>query len=90
MALSFNRRFNVLRVIGRLMIAILSLYVGGTMLSAFGTAMNGTTSALYTGLTLIGWAVSASNQITATNGGAILSVLGIIAIAQVVFEFVNF
>ena len=72
------------------MTAILGLYVGGTMLSAFGTAMNATTSALYNGLELIGWTVNTSNTITDTSGGAILSVLGIIAIASVVLEFIRF
>ena len=98
MALQFNRSFNVGKVISRLITGVLSLYVGGTILTEFGTAMNGTASPLYTGLTLIGWTVataacptvSTANCITATTGSGVLSVIGILVIAQVIMEFISF
>lgn len=86
--LRFNKRFNINRVVKRLVYTVLALYVGGTIMSTFGTVMNGTTSPFYTGLSLIGWTV-ASNQITATSGSGVLAVVGIIAIAQIVTEFVT-
>lgn len=89
MAVMFNKNFNVGKVISRLITGVLSLYVGGTILTEFGTAMNGTESALYTGLTLIGWTVT-SNVIHATSGSGVLSVIGILVIAQVIMEFIQF
>lgn len=88
MAMKFNKRFNINRVVKRLVYTILALYVGGTIISTFGTVMNGTTSPFYTGLSLIGWTVT-SNQITATSGSGVLAVVGIIGIASVVTEFVT-
>ena len=84
----FNKNFDVNRVVKRLVQTVLALYVGGTIMTTFGTVMNGTTSPFYTGLTLIGWTVS-SNVITATSGSGVLAVVGIIAIAQIVTEFIN-
>ena len=103
MALKFNRSFNVNRVVQRLVKTVLALYVGGTIMTTFGTVMNATASPFYTGLSLIGWTVSGStavtcastgtgtyqNCITATSGSGVLSVIGIIAIAQIVTEFVS-
>lgn len=85
----FNRNVNIGSVVKKLVYTILSLYVGGTIVTTFGTVMNGTTSPFYTGLTLIGWTVT-SNQITATSGSGVLSVIGIIGIANVVMDFVKF
>lgn len=86
--LRFNKGFNVNRVVKRLVRSVLALYVGGTVMSTFGTVMNGTTSPFYTGLTLIGWTVTDST-IMATSGTGVLAVVGIIAIAQIVTEFIN-
>ena len=93
----FNKNFNVNRVVKQLVQTILALYVGGTILTTFGTVMNGTASPFYTGLSLIGWTVataacptvSTANCITATTGSGVLAVVGIIAIAQIVTEFVS-
>jgi len=86
----FNQSFNVNRVVKRLVRTILALYVGGTVLSVFGTVMNGTSSPFYTGLSLIGWTVdSTTNTIMATSGSGVLAVVGIIAIAQIVTEFIT-
>lgn len=87
--IKFNRNFNVGRVVSKLVYTVLALYVGGTIMSVFGDVMNGTESAFYSGLTLIGWTVT-SNEITATSGTGVLSVIGVIAIAGVVLEFIRF
>ncbi|MBD3249914.1 hypothetical protein GF336_07750 [Candidatus Woesearchaeota archaeon] len=114
MAVRFNKRFNINRVVKKLVYTILALYVGGTILSTFGTVMNCTSSPFYTGLSLIGWTITSSNtpitsgmcnattwsgvsdiantynnQITAVSGSGVLAVVGIIAIAQIVTEFVT-
>lgn len=86
--LRFNKGFNINNVVKRVVSTILALYVGGSILTEFGTAMNGTTSGFYTGLTLIGWTVS-SGTITATTTGGVLTVVGIVAIAQIVTEFIS-
>lgn len=95
----FNRNFNVNRVVKRLVRSILALYVGGTVITTFGTVMNGTCSPFYSGLSLIGWTVgtsagttgceTSSNVITATSGSGVLAVVGIIAIAQIITEFIT-
>lgn len=89
MAVKFNSNFDVNRVVKRLVRSILALYVGGTIITTFGTVMNGTTSPFYSGLSLIGWTVDTNNTITATNGSGVLAVIGIIAIAQIVTEFIS-
>lgn len=99
MAMKFNRNFNIGRVVKRLVYTILALYVGGQIITEFGSVMNATCSPFYRGLTLIGWTVttgtcngvaSQPNTITATTGTGVLSVVGIIGIAGVVMEFVQF
>lgn len=104
--LRFNRRFNINRVVKRLVYTVLALYVGGTIMTTFGTVMNCTDSVFYEGLTLIGWTVTDSyvrnasqcssqtagtfnNVITSVSGSGVLAVVGIIAIAQIVTEFVS-
>lgn len=102
----FNKNFDINRVVKRLVYTILSLYVGGTIITVFGQVMNCTSSPFYDGLTLIGWTVSdavntsatcttltanpANNVITDPTGAGVLSVIGIIGIAGVVMEFVSF
>lgn len=86
--LRFNRAFNVNRVVKRLVRSVLALYVGGTIMTVFGDVMNGTSSPFYSGLSLIGWTVT-SNEITATSGSGVLAVVGIIAIAQIITEFIT-
>lgn len=113
----FNRNFNVNRVVKRLVRTVLALYVGGTIMTVFGTVMQCTNSPFYTGLSLIGWTIDAThvvngsgtvstgtaatcnsaafystttnNIIVATSGSGVLAVVGIIAIAQIVTEFVT-
>lgn len=53
--------------------------------------MENTTSAFYTGLTLIGWTVNSAGKITATNtSNGVLGVIGLIALASIVLEFIEF
>lgn len=112
----FNKGFNVNRVVKRLVRTILALYVGGTVISVFGTVMQCTASPFYSGLSLIGWTVTSTltvdtvtnnaacnltgtsptlaagtyyNVITSTSGTGVLAVVGIIAIAQIVTEFIT-
>ena len=112
----FNRNFDVNRVVKRLVQTVLALYVGGTVMSTFGTVMTNTTSPFYNGLSLIGWTVGntvsngtspwvftcdatkgvvnstitqPTNCITSVSGSGVLAVIGIIAIAQIVTEFIN-
>lgn len=105
------------RIVKRLIRSILSLYVGGTIITVFGTIMVNTSSPFYSGLSLIGWTVGSSminatdygitcgsstwsgvagtagasnvNCITSTSGAGVLAVVGIIAIAQIVTEFIT-
>ena len=104
--LSFNRNFNIGKVVQKVVYVVLALYVGGTILTTFGNVLNCTESVFYEGLTLIGWTVSddvntsaictglasnpADNVITLTTGSGVLAVVGIIAIASVIMEFVNY
>lgn len=86
----FRKNINIGRVVAKLVGTIIALYVGGTIVTEIGSVMNGTTSAFYKGLSLIGWTVSSAGLITSTSGTGILSVIGIIGIASIVMEFVEF
>lgn len=85
-----KRGIDIGEVVKKIIKAVLSLYVGGTILIQLGLVMNGTSSPFYTGLKLIGWTVNTSGRITDTTGSGILAVVGIIAISSVVLEFVEF
>lgn len=84
------KKVNINRVVAKTAMTIIALYVGGTIITELGNVMNSTTSPFYKGLTLIGWTVSTTGQITATNGSGILAVVGIVGIASIVMEFVTF
>lgn len=85
----YRRGVNIPRTVGKIAGTILALYVGGTIITEIGNVMNGTTSPFYKGLTLIGWTVSDTGQITSTSGSGILAVIGIVGIASIVMEFVE-
>ncbi len=87
--LRFNNKINVSRVVTKVVVAVIALYVGGTIMTQIGNVMNSTTSPFYQGLSLIGWTVSTSGQITSTSGSGVLAVIGIIAIGSIVTEFVR-
>lgn len=85
----FRKNFNIGRVISKLAATVISLWVGGTIVTEIGNVMNGTTSSFYQGLTLIGWTVT-NNQIVDTSDSGVLAVIGIIGIASIALEFVEF
>ena len=62
----FKKDFNIGRIVSKVTATIVALYAGGTIVSALGEVMNGTSSAFYEGLELIGWTVGDS----LTNGTA--------------------
>lgn len=100
-----RRNINAMRVGIKVGTTVLGLYAGGYFLSVLGDVMNGTASPFYKGVTLIGWTLTddttgtydactgtggtIDNCITATSGTGILAIIGIVAIAMLVFEFVD-
>ena len=88
--IGIRRKINVQRVVSKIVASIIVLYVGGQLLSAVGTVINGSTSPFYQGLTIIGWTVTNGNVTNVSTGTGILTVVGIIAIASVIMEFVYF
>jgi len=88
-SIGFNKNFDIGRVVKRLVGTILALYVGGVIMTTFGTVMNGTTSPFYKGLALIGWTVSDAGLVTDTTGSGVLAVIGVIGIGSVVMEFIS-
>lgn len=98
----FRKRINVKRVVSKIAFTVIALYVGGTVLTEVGGVMNGTASPFYKGLTLIGWKLGGSGETgcagvtdetqicnTTANTG-VLAVVGIVAIAAIVLEFIQF
>lgn len=93
MAFSIRRKrdVNVSKVVSKLVVVLITLWVGGVILYVMGVVMENTTSAFYTGLTLIGWTVNSAGKITATNtSNGVLGVIGLIALASIVLEFIEF
>lgn len=101
--LRFNNKINVSRVVTKVIVAVIALYVGGTIMTQIGNVMNCTSSPFYPGLSLIGWSVGSvnattcsglgsaytTNTIYSTAGSGVLAVIGIIAIGSIVTEFVR-
>lgn len=85
----FRKKLNIGKVVAKLVGTIVALYVGNEIISQVGTVMNGTTGPFNNGFKLIGWTVT-SNQITATTGAGVLSVIGLVGIASIVMEFVEY
>lgn len=65
MRISLKHGINIGRVVAKIVGVVIALYVGGTVMTTFGTAMNCTSSPMYSGLTLIGWTVAST--VTNTN-----------------------
>lgn len=98
---SFKKRskVNIGRVVSKIAVSLIALYAGGVVVTTLGEVMNGTCSPFYRGLSLIGWTVGSAtcsttsatnaNTITDTTGSGILAVIGIIALASIVLEFVE-
>lgn len=85
----YNRKVNIGRVVAKLVGTIISLYVGNEIINQVGSVMNSTTGPFNNGFKLIGWTVT-DNQITATSGAGVLAVVGLVGIASIVMEFVEF
>jgi len=85
----FKKGINIKRVVGKLATTLIVLYAGGYVINELGNVMNGTSSPFNPGLALIGWTVS-DTTITSTSGTGILTVIGIIGVASIVLEFVQF
>lgn len=89
------RNMRIGRVVTKIVAVLIALWVGGEILTALGDTMNGTTSPFYQGLTIIGWQVGDGGAhpeglIHDTSGNGVLVVVGLIGIASVVLEFVQF
>lgn len=111
-----KKNVNIKRVVAKISVTVLTLYVGGTILNEVGDVLLFTQSPFYEGLSLIGWTIGdyplynttnyavdcanssvggtvapgASGCITAVTGSGILTVIGLVAIASIVMEFVDF
>lgn len=85
----YNRKVNIGRVVAKLVGTIIALYVGNEIINQVGSVMNSTTGPFNNGFKLIGWTVT-NNQITATSGAGVLAVIGLVGIASIVMEFVEF
>lgn len=88
------KEVNISRVMARVVMIVLALYVGGTIMSEMGSTMNNTCSPFYEGLSLIGWTITPSNMsnggcITETPTTGILSIIAIVGIVSIIFEFVR-
>ena len=91
---------NIPRVVSKVAGTIIALYAGGYVITTLGDVMNGSCSPFYKGLKLIGWSVgthlctdtsaSNANTIYSTSGSGVLAVVGIIGVASIVLEFVEF
>jgi len=98
---SFSKKQNVKigRVVSKIAGTIIALYAGGVVITELGTAMNGTCSPFYKGLSLIGWdtanvvcsttSAANANTLNDVSGSGILAVVGIIGLASIVMEFVT-
>ena len=86
---SFKKKINIPRVVAKLSGVIIALYVGNEIINQIGSIVNGTTGPFNNGFKLIGWTVT-SNQVTATSGAGVLAVIGIVGIASIIMEFVQF
>ena len=85
----FKKSINIPRVIAKTTGVIIALYVGNEIINQIGTIVNGTTGPFNNGFKLIGWDV-VENEVTATDGTGVLSVIGVVGIASIVMEFVEF
>lgn len=102
---SMKKNSNVKLVVRGLITTILILFVGGFLIMTLANVMKGSCSPFYTGLQLIGWKVgnetqaagvtlwdgcAGSNQILYdTSGVGVLTIVGLLALAGVVMQFVD-
>lgn len=84
-----RKKINIPRVVAKTAGTIIALYVGNEIITQIGSIVNGTTGPFNNGFKLIGWTVT-SNQVTDTSGSGVLAVVGIVGIASIIMEFVEF
>lgn len=87
-----NKQASMGRLIQKITTAIIMLWVGGSVVYEVGQVLvnEGTISPFLKGLTLIGFTVNSTGVVTAgPTGSGLLVVVGLVAIASVVMEFVR-
>jgi hypothetical protein len=62
-----NKQVNIGRVVTKIVVTILSMYVGGALLTSIGAVVNQQCSQMYGGLTIIGWTVGTCTNATPYN-----------------------
>ena len=87
--LYINKHINITQIMVKIIAVIMCLYVSGTILSAAGDVINGTTNPFFNGLSLIGWNVTPEGTITGTNNTSILAAISIIGIGWILTEIVG-
>lgn len=86
-----KKGINIKRVVVKLVSTIIALYVGNEVIGAIAGIMEGSTGVFNNGFKLLGWNVT-DGTIVSTSGGStgLLTVVGIVGIASIVTEFVDF
>lgn len=85
----FRSKVNVGRVITKIVAVVLGLWVGSEILSSVAVSMNTTTSVFATGLAFLGFGHSSGVMDGTVSSTGILSVVGLIAGASIILEFVK-
>lgn len=85
-----KKKIDIGRVISKLAVLVLTLWVGNEILEAVATAMNGTSNIFAQGLKLIGFNADNGVMDGTVSSGGLISIIGIIAVASLVLEFVEF
>jgi hypothetical protein len=86
----FKKKIDIGRVISKLAVLVLTLWVGNEILNAVAVAMNGTSNIFSQGLTLIGFNSTNGVMDGTVSSGGLISIVGIVAVASLVLEFVEF
>lgn len=86
---SFKKNINIGRVIGKIVTTILTLWVGSMVIESVAVAMNQTESIFTTGLEFIGFGTTSGTLNGTVSTTGILSIIGIVAVASIVMEFVT-
>lgn len=101
---SFRKKVNVNKVITKIAVVVLALWVGSEILNSVAVAMNTSASAFQSGLTFLGFDTTTyantsvtecvpGDYLTCFNGDitttGILSIVGLIAGASIVLDFVK-
>lgn len=81
-----NKNINMSRIMIKIVILMILLYMGETVITETGRILNGTTNPLYQGLGLIGWTVDENGTITGTNTSGILAMAALLLILLIITE----